>query len=360
MKIIVSAGGTGGHIYPALAIIEKFKEKEKDLDVLYIGTHNRMEKEIVPKENIPYKELEIYGFSKKLIGRDIKNLFLIRKAYKKCLKTMQKFKPDVVIGVGGYVTYPVIKAANKLKIKTFIHEQNSIPGKSNIVLSRWASLVGVSFEESIKYFKQAKQVVYTGNPSGNRALKASKVNIKDLGLNPKEKLVIIVAGSLGSATLNSKFKDFLTLAENATFQVLYITGNSHYKEFIKNEKFAKNIIVKPYLDNLVGVMKSADLLVSRAGAGIITEAQALELPAIYIPSPFVAGNHQYYNALELKKKNAACMLEEKDFNSKVLMALINNILYDKEKYYDLKHNIRKMNDINSADTIYQKIKELIK
>lgn len=360
MKIIVSAGGTGGHIYPALAIIEKFKEKDKNLEVIYIGTHNRMEKEIVPKENIKYEELEIYGFSKKLIGRDIKNLFLIRKAYKKCIKIMKKFKPDVVIGVGGYVTYPVIKAANKLKIKTFIHEQNSIPGKSNIVLSRLVSMVGISFEESKKYFRHAKKVVYTGNPSGNRALKATKVNIKELGLNPKEKLVIIVAGSLGSATLNAKFKEFLHLIKDAKFQVLYITGNSHYDEFIKNEEFSKNVVVKPYLNNLSGIMKSADLLVSRAGAGIITEALALELPAIYIPSPFVAGNHQYYNALELKKNNAAYMVEEKDFNSKVLIALINNILYDKEKYYELKHNIKKMNVINSADTIYDEIKDLIK
>ncbi|MBQ4584147.1 MAG: undecaprenyldiphospho-muramoylpentapeptide beta-N-acetylglucosaminyltransferase [Bacilli bacterium] len=360
MKIIVSAGGTGGHIYPALAIIEKFKEKDKNLEVIYIGTHNRMEKDIVPKQNIKYEQLEIYGFSKKLIGRDIKNLFLIRKAYKKCLRIMKKFKPDVVIGVGGYVTYPVIKAANKLKIKTFIHEQNSIPGKSNVVLSRLASLVGVSFEGSKKYFRQAKKVVYTGNPSGNRALKATKVNIKELGFNPKEKLVIVVAGSLGSATLNAKFKDFLKVAEEVKFQVLYITGNSHYDEFVKDEKFSKNVIVKPYLDNLVGVMKSADLLISRAGAGIITEALALELPAIYIPSPFVAGNHQYYNALELKKKNAAYLLEEKDFNGKLLIALINNILYDKEKYYELKHNIKKMSVINSADTIYNEIKDLVK
>lgn len=360
MKIIISAGGTGGHIYPALAIIEKFKEKEKKLDVLYIGTHNRMEKDIVPNYNIKYESLEIYGFSKKKIKRDIKNVFLINKAYKKCLKIMKEFKPDIVIGVGGYVTFPVIKAANKLKIKTFIHEQNSIPGKSNLVLSKYASLVGVSFEDSKKYFNRAKKVIYTGNPCGNRAANAKPISRSKLGFNNHSKLVIVVAGSLGSVTLNKKFKEFLHLCKDTKFQVLYITGEAYYDEFVYEEDFPSNVTVMPYLDNLVGLMKNADLLVTRAGAGIITESLALELPAIFIPSPYVAGNHQYYNALELKHQNAGYMLEEKDLNSKLLIALINNILYDKEKYFELKRNIKKLSVLNSADIIYKEIKDLIK
>ena len=141
MRIIISAGGTGGHIYPALAILKKFEENEKDLEVLYIGTHNRMEKELIPKRGIPYEELEIYGFSKKDILLDFKNLFLIHKAKKKCLKIMKEFKPDLVLGIGGYVTYPVIKAASKLGIKTFLHEQNSLPGKTNRVLQKDADLL---------------------------------------------------------------------------------------------------------------------------------------------------------------------------------------------------------------------------
>ncbi len=360
MKLVVSAGGTGGHIYPALAIIEKFKEKEKDLEVIYIGTHNRMEKDIIPSYNIKYESLEIYGFSKKNIKRDFKNVFLIKKAYKKCLKIMKKFKPDIVIGVGGYVTFPVIKAAHKLKIKTFIHEQNSIPGKSNLVLSRYASLVGVSFEDSAKYFNRAKKVIYTGNPCGTRALNAPSLSPKKLGFNGHSKLVVVVAGSLGSSTLNEKLKEFLHLCENVKFQVLYITGEAHYEEFVANEEFPDNVIVMPYLENLVGLLKNADLLVTRAGAGVLTESLALALPAIFIPSPYVAGNHQYHNAIELKRKEAGYMLEEKDLNSKVLIALINNILYDKEKYYEIKHNISELNVVNSADIIYDEIKDLIK
>ena len=211
LKIIISAGGTGGHIYPALAILKKFQEKEKNLDVIYIGTHDRMEKDIVPKMGIKYVPIEIYGFSKTKILRDIKNVFLIKKAINKCMDIMKDFKPDIVIGTGGYVTYPVIRAAHKLGIKTFIHEQNSIAGKSNITLAKYVDLVGVSFKNSEDYFKAAKKVLYTGNPCGENALLVPKISKTTYGFKESDKLIIIVAGSLGSSSLNEKFKAFLKL-----------------------------------------------------------------------------------------------------------------------------------------------------
>lgn len=359
MKIIVSAGGTGGHIYPALAIIDKFKEKEKNLEVLYIGTHNRMEKDIVPSRGINYEALEIYGFSKTNIKRDIKNIFLINKAYKKCLKIMQKFKPDIVIGVGGYVTYPVIKAANKLGIKTFIHEQNSIPGKSNIALSKKVDLIGVSFRGSQKYFK-TDRVIYTGNPCGEAAIKAKVITKESLNLDPKKKLVVIAAGSLGSETLNNSFKDFIKKTEKEKYEVLYITGNSHFDAFINDVTIPNNVKVLPYLDNLAGLLKNTDLMVTRAGASTMSEILSLGLPAIFIPSPYVANNHQYYNALELKNKNAAIMIEEKDLNSDILIKEINGLLNDTNKYNELKNNIKKLGMNNSSEIIYKSIKEMIK
>jgi len=360
MKIIVSAGGTGGHIYPALAIIEKFKQKEMSLEVLYIGTHNRMEKDIVPARGIKYEALEIYGFSKTDIKRDVKNIFLINKAYKKCLNIMKEFKPDVVIGVGGYVTYPVIKAANKLGIKTFIHEQNSIPGKSNIALSKKVDLVGVSFDSSSKYFKNAKRVEYTGNPCGEAAITAKEISKASLKLDPKKKLVLVVAGSLGSATLNKAFKDYLNKIGKESYEVLYITGNSHYDEFVKDEKFPENVKILPYLDNLVGIMKNTDLMITRAGASTMSEILSLGVPAIFIPSPYVANNHQYYNALEIKEKKAALMIEEKDLNSEILLKEVNNILNDSKKYNELKNNVKKLGMSNSSEIIYSYIKEMIK
>ena len=359
MNLIITAGGTGGHIYPALSIIDKFKEKEKNLNVLYIGTHNRMEKDIVPSLGIKYESLEIYGFSKTDILRDLKNIYLIKKAKDKCIKIMKEFKPDIVIGVGGYVTYPVISAAKSLGIKTFIHEQNSIPGKSNIALSKKVDLIGVSFDESRKYFKKAKKVVYTGNPCGDRALNAEKIDKTTLEFNKNKKLVTIVAGSLGSTTFNKIMKDYLLSLEKEDYQVLYVTGKSYYDSFIANTKFPKNVIIKPYLENLTGIMKDTDLFVSRAGAGAITESLALELPTIFVPSPYVANNHQYYNALEIKNKKAALLIEEKDLSKETLKKEINTLFTNKEKYSRLKQHIKKMNITKSADIIYNEIKDLI-
>ena len=360
MNLIITAGGTGGHIYPALSIIEKFKEKEKNLNVLYIGTHNRMEKDIVPALGIKYESLEIYGFSKTDILRDFKNIYLIKKAKDKCKKIMKEFNPDIVIGVGGYVTYPVISAARSLGIKTFIHEQNSVPGKSNIVLSKKVDLVGVSFDNSKSYFKNAKKVIYTGNPCGDRALNASKIDKTTLGFKKTKKLVTIVAGSLGSSTFNNIMKEFLLSIGNEDYQVLYITGKSYYDKFISDVNYPKNVIVKPYMDNLTGLMKDTDLFISRAGAGAITESLALELPTIFVPSPYVANNHQYYNALEIKNKKAALLIEEKDLNAIKLKKEINNLFTNKEKYSKLKEHIKKMNVTKSADIIYNEIKDLVK
>ena len=360
MKIIVSAGGTGGHIYPALAIIKKFQEMEKDLEVIYIGTHNRMEKEIVPKMGIKYIDLEIYGFSKTNILRDIKNISLIKKAMDKCLKIMKEFKPDIVIGCGGYVTYPVIKAAKKLNIKTFIHEQNSIPGKSNVYLSKFVDLVGISFKNSKNYFKKAKRVVYTGNPCGENALTVKKVSKSTLGFKPNDKLIIIVAGSLGSESLNNKFKAYLSTIDNESYNVLYITGTNLYDEFIKDTKFSKNVKVVPFYDNLPSIMKDAYLVISRAGASTISELLALKIPSILIPSPYVANNHQYYNALDLANMKVSELIEEKNLNSNIIKVMINELVYNDELYKEFKNNLEKLNTKASSSIIYEEIKEITK
>lgn len=361
MKIIVSAGGTGGHIYPALAIINKFKEKEKDLEILYIGTHNRMEKEIIPKRGIKYEELEIYGFSKREILRDIKNIFLISKAKKKCLKIMEEFKPDLVLGIGGYVTYPVIWAANKLGIKTFIHEQNSIPGKSNLMLQSKVDLIGVSFADSKEKFTKCKgEVFYSGNPCGENALSLEPMSKKSLGLTENKKLVVIVAGSLGSATINEKMTEYLNKAKDYDYEVLYITGKALYDDFIKDKEFGSNIKVVPYLDNLPALLKKTDLIVTRAGASTMSEILSLNLPAIFIPSPYVANNHQYHNAMEIKNNGGGEVIEEKDLTSDKLVSIINEVLSNRTLYEDMKKNLQKMSMNNSSDLIYNKLKELIK
>lgn len=359
LNIIISAGGSGGHIYPALAIIEAFQKREKNINVLYIGTHNRMEKEIVPKKGIPYEALEIYGFTKD-IKRDIKNIFLIRKAEKKCLQIMKNFKPDVVIGVGGYVTYPVIKTAKKLGIKTFIHEQNSRPGKVNYLVSRIADVVGITFKSSEKFLKKAKKIVYTGHPSLDGALNTKKMDKTLLGFSVSKKLVVFVAGSLGSSSLNQKMLDFLNSDFHSSYEILYIVGsNVNIEDFKKKITNDKGIKVVPYFDNLPGIMASSDLVISRAGAGTLFEIIGLEKPSIIIPSPNVANNHQYYNAKELEEKKMIEVIEEKEITKEVLAEKIDKLLNNQEKIKDLKRNMVEYKKVHPSETIYKTIKELI-
>jgi len=362
LKIIISAGGTGGHIYPAIGIINKFKAKEKDFDVIYIGTHDRMEKDIIPSLGIKYEPIEIYGFSKTKLLRDIKDIFLIKKAYNKCKKIMEEFKPDVVIGVGGYVTMPVIMAAKALKIPTVIHEQNSIPGKTNKVLSKNIDLACVSYENSKKYFMQAKKVVYTGNPCGENALTTKKIPKETLGFKKDKKLLLMVAGSLGSQTINNYFSKFLSqISESDLFEVLYITGKSHYESFIQDKTFSKSVKVIPFLDNLSGLFSDVDLIISRAGAGTISEILAMELPSILIPSPYVANNHQYYNALDLKNKNVSILIEEKDLDANQLYKKVQLLLSpDNEEYLQMKKELTKLDMKNAGSAIYENIKEILK
>ena len=353
MKILVAAGGTGGHIYPALALIEKFKSKNKNTQVIYIGTTNRMEKDIVPKLNIEYKAIEIYGFTKNII-KDFKDVYLIIKDVKILKKLMKEYKPDIVLSIGGYVTYPVIKAAKSLNIPIFMHEQNAIPGKVNKMTEKDVNLIGVSFKESLKHFKN-KNAFYSGNPVGERALNIKKINKKDIGLDEKKKLVVIVAGSLGSKSMSRKLKEYLKLVEDKSYQVLYITGKIVYDEFIK-DKYANNIKIVPYFENLPGILKSADLIITRAGASTIAEIESLRLPAIFIPSPYVANNHQYYNALSIQKAKAGELIEESNLEASALSNLVDKML----KYPDIyKDNLNKLAKDDASEIIYNKIMEVL-
>ena len=282
----------------------------------------------MPKNGIPYYGIEIYGLSKNIF-KDIKDVFLIFKAKKEIKKKILEFKPDVVLGIGGYVTYPVLSVAKSLHIKTFIHEQNAIPGKTNKMISKYADIIGISFKESAKYFPN-KNVLYTGNPTGIRALNTPRITKSSLGLNDDKPLVVVVCGSLGSETVNNAMKGYLKTLENKDYQVVYITGKNLYEEFIKI-KYPKNVKVLPYLDNLTGLLKETDVLVARAGASTIAEVLSLKVPTIFIPSPYVANNHQYYNAVSLKNDNLALMLEEKDLSIPNITKNIEDLLYNKDK-----------------------------
>lgn len=358
MRVIISAGGTGGHIYPALAIINKIKEKEPDSEFLYIGTHNRMEKDIVPSKGIPFESIEMYGFNKKHLLKNFKTVKCLMQSFKKCRKLIKDFNPDIVIGVGGYVTVPVIVSAKKLGYKTFLHEQNSLPGKSNKYLAKYSDLIGVSFESSIKAFPEGKAVL-TGNPCSEDALNVLPIDKKEFGLTSSKKLVLIVMGSLGAGRVSDYLMGELKRFKNKDYEVLFISGKSSYDK-VKAEKYPDNVKILPFYEGLTKIMKRTDLMISRAGASTLSEIVALEIPSILIPSPFVANNHQYYNALDLVQKGAAEMIEEANLKDGVLVSMVDKLLLDGNKRIEMKKALKGMQIKGSADIIYNKIKELIR
>ena len=357
MRAVVTAGGTGGHIYPALAIINKIKQEEPNSEFIYIGTHNRMEKDIVPEQKIQYIPIEVTGFKRKFTLDNIKTITNFLKARKDCKKIIAEFNPDVVIGCGGYVTAPVIWAGKKLGKKTFIHEQNSIVGLSNKYLSKYADKIGVSFEKTMEYFPKDK-VILTGNPCSEKALNAKKIEVDTFGLDKNKKTVLIVMGSLGSKSINEKIMSYIEVFRNKSYQILFITGNEYYEK-VKNRILPPNVVIKPYIKDLSSVMKSIDLMVSRSGASTISEITALGIPTIFIPSPYVTNNHQYKNAIDLVEKNSAYMIEEDKLTKNNLIELIDMLITNEKKYNELKENVSKLGIKNSSTLIYESLKELI-
>ena len=355
MKIAITAGGTGGHIFPALAIINKIKSHDKNSKFLYFGTTDRMEKDIIPEKGIPYIGIQMKGLNRKNILKNITVLKIYLAAIKKAEVELKKFNPDIVIGVGGYITAPVLVAANHLGIKTIIHEQNSIPGVSNKLLSHFVNKICVSFKESEAYFPK-KKTIYTGNPRSEEILSMEKGKREDFGFNHKSKFIILVMGSLGSLTMTKKMKELIPSFKDKDYQVLVVTGKNYYDDY-KDVKIPTNVKIVPFYD--AKYMKDADLIITRSGASTIAELTALLLPSIMIPSPYVTHNHQYKNAKALEDKKACKILEEKDFCKENLLSLIDDC-FKKEVYNEMRKNLKEFSCPNSAEAIYKEIMGLVR
>ena len=357
MKVVITAGGTGGHIFPALAVIEKIKE-HGDNQILYIGSKDRMEKDLIPKEGIPYKGIEMKGLDRKHLLKNFKVLKIYYNAYKEAKEELLRFKPDIVIGFGGYISAPVIYAAYKLNIKTIIHEQNSIPGVSNKFLSRYASKVLISLEESRSYFPSNK-TIYTGNPRSEQIIKIKKEPKASLGFKNDLPLVIIVMGSLGSLTMTKKIKELIPSFKNKKYQVLLITGNNYYQDY-QDIKIPSNVKLKPFLNNLLAYMKDATLMVTRSGASTIAEITSIGLPAIMVPSPYVTNDHQTKNAMALENIGGCVILKEEDFSKETLIPLIDKLVFDNDKLKKMKDALLKRGVNDSATRIYNEIIKLVR
>ena len=357
MKALIVAGGTGGHIYPALAIINKIKEKEPKSKFLYIGTTDRMEKDIIPKLDIPYVGIEMTGLNRKNVFSNFSVLKKFSEAVKKAGEEIDKFKPEIVIGAGGYITAPVLYAAHKKKIPVLIHEQNSIPGVSNKFISGFADKICVSLPNSLNLFPKNK-TVYTGNPRSEEIISVKKKYKKDLGFDEDKKLVVFVMGSLGSTTMTEKLKELIPEFSNKNYQVLIITGNKYYDDY-KNIEVSDNVKIVPFMEDLINYLKDTDLIVSRAGASTIAEITAIGLPAILVPSPYVTNNHQYKNAKELEDNGACRIVEEKDFSKESIIREIDKVFDDKDSYLEMVENSKKLGIVDSATRIYDEARKII-
>lgn len=361
MKVVVSGGGTGGHIYPALALIREIKKENKDAEFLYIGTEKGLESQLVPRENIPFTSIHITGFKRKLSFENVKTVYRFLKGVSDSKKLLKEFKADVVIGTGGYVCGPVVYAAAKLGIPSIIHEQNSVPGLTNKFLSRFVDKIGICFEEAKDFFPKEK-VVFTGNPRASEVLGQDGMKGRlSVGLKMDQPAVLIFGGSRGARPINEAVVNSLSELGSKPYQVLYITGDVHYDDVKKEVELVgnpENVMIKPFVHNMPEVLAGIDLTVSRAGATTIAELTSLGIPSILIPSPYVTDNHQEKNARSLSDRGAAKLMLEKDLTSKKLIEEIDNVLKNDSTLSSMKKSAEELGIQDAAIRLYRVMEEL--
>nr|WP_295971545.1 undecaprenyldiphospho-muramoylpentapeptide beta-N-acetylglucosaminyltransferase [uncultured Bacillus sp.] len=361
MKIAVSGGGTGGHIYPALALIREIKKENNQAEFLYIGTEKGLENKLVPRENIPFKSIHITGFKRKLSWENVKTILRFMKGVNQSKQMLREFKADVVIGTGGYVCGPVVYAAAKLGIPTIIHEQNSVPGLTNKFLSRYVDRIAVCFPEAKAFFPEEK-VVMTGNPRASEVLHQDGIKGRlSVGLNLTDPAVLIVGGSRGARPINEAVLQSLSKVGERPYQMLYVTGEVHYdkvKKEVEQMGSPKNVVIQPFVHNMPEVLAGTDLTVARAGATTLAELTSLGIPSILIPSPYVTNNHQEKNARSLSDHGAAELLLEKDLTSEKLLDTIDQILLNKDRLREMKHAAKELGIPDAAQRLYRLMQEL--
>ena len=364
MRLLVSGGGTGGHIYPALALIEALKKQDPHAEVLYVGTDRGLETRIVPAAGIELKTLHIQGFKRSLSLENLKTVYLFLKSVRESKKIIKEFKPDAVIGTGGYVCGAVVYAAAKLKIPTMIHEQNSVAGVTNKFLSRYVDKVGICFDDAKQAFPAAK-VVMTGNPRAQQVsqMQATGRLVSEYGLRADKKKVLIFGGSQGAPKINEATLAALKDFAKGDYQVLFVTGQKRYDAIIADQRakaLPENVFIKPYIADMPAILPELDLIVGRAGATSLAEITALGIPSILIPSPYVTADHQTKNAQSLVTKEAAVMIKENDLTGASLAKAVDGLLKDDAKREKMAQNAYQAGVRDAADRVLATLKSIKK
>lgn len=361
MRLLVSGGGTGGHIYPALALIARLKQVEPDTEILYVGTTRGLENKIVPAAGIRLMTLHTQGFKRSLSLENFKTLYLFIKSVHDAKKIIRNFKPDVVLGTGGYVSGSVLYAAAKMHIPTVIHEQNSVVGITNKFLSRYVDEIAIAFEAARDQFP-ANKVHMTGNPRAQQVAANAHSDYswtKD-GLSDDKPTMMIFGGSQGAPKINNSVIGAIPEFNKRNYQVIFATGQKRYQkvmEQLKDVKINDNVKVVPYIPDMPKKLPKVDVLVSRAGATTIAEITALGIPTILIPSPYVTANHQVKNAQALVKQGAAAMILENQLDSRTLLVQADKLMNDAELRQRMARASKNIGKPNAADLLIQVLKQ---
>ncbi len=362
MKIIISGGGTGGHIYPAIAIADALKRRDKLIDILFVGAQGKMEMEKVPQAGYPIKGLWISGFQRKLSLQNLLFPLKVVDSLMKCRAIVKSFRPDIVVGVGGYASGPLVKVAASLGIPSVLQEQNSSPGVTNKILAKNAKKIFVAYPGMQRHFPVEK-IIFTGNPIRGELVKeiSREEAAAFFGLDPGKKTVFAFGGSLGARTINETIRQSHDLIRDRhDIQVLWQIGKLYAEKYLDTLS-AKLSHVKPlvFIDRMDLAYAIADIVIARAGAITISELCLVGKPAILVPSPFVAEDHQTLNARSLVSMEAAVLIPDRDAPQKAFPEAL-RLLDHHEEVAKLEHNIRMLGRPNAADEIADIIIELAK
>lgn len=371
MKVLLAGGGTAGHINPAIAIAQVIKSHHPDAEILFVGNEGGLEQRLVPDAGFPIKSVSIRGFkrslSPKAIAENMGTAFKAVTASKAAKKIIKNFSPDICVGTGGYVSGPVIRAAQKLGVPTVIHEQNAYPGVTNKMLSKNAKAIMLAMDAAREHFDSSLNFVLTGNPVRSQIISAvSKEEARDaLGLDSRP-VVLSFGGSMGARKINENMASLIARSGNdKRYQHIHAYGKYGlwFPDLVKEKgadtEECDNLDVREYINNMDLCLAATDLVVCRCGAITLTEIQIMGKPSVLIPSPTVAENHQYHNAMALVSENAASVIEEKDLTPERLTAEIDRLLGDKSLLAQYAGNAKKMAIYDANERIYKVIAEFL-
>jgi UDP-N-acetylglucosamine--N-acetylmuramyl-(pentapeptide) pyrophosphoryl-undecaprenol N-acetylglucosamine transferase len=359
-KIIIAGGGTGGHIFPAIAIANALKKMEPMIDILFVGARGRMEMDKVPQAGYKIEGLDIAGFNRSSLIKNISLPFKLIKSFYQVRTIVRQFRPDAVIGVGGYSSFPVLRYAQAKGISSFIHESNSFAGKSNILLGKKATKVFVAIDGMEKFFP-AEKIMITGNPVRSVITQSNisqREGVRFFSLDENKKTVLVVGGSLGARSINEAIDKHLDKLLAKNLQVIWQTGKAYAAKAAERAVENKSVWANAFINQMEYAYAAADVVVSRSGAMVIAELCVVKKPVLFVPYPFAAEDHQTVNAMKLVKKNAALMVNDSEAIDKVVPMIL-DLANNEKKQNELKKNIGELGIADADKRIAGEILKMI-